>query len=938
MSPGDLPTLTVVRGWGAGTRFPIAGPGTLGRDASCSVVLGSMAVSRKHARLVADGDAYLVEDLGSTQGTLLNGEALGEPTRLKPGDLIQVGDCVLAYSGPRQRRGGSEEGDTRIIQARESSRTGEWALSGVRAEDKLRAILDISRDLAGPLDFDEVLSRILEGVFRLFPQAERGFVILREGVDVVPRASRFRDPASTQRSPSRTVLDHAIGAGKAILCEDLQGDPTFGGSTSVDDARLRTLMCVPLRDHARNPVGAIQVDTSDPTARFTPDDLDLLAAVAAQVGMVVDNARLHDAARESLRRQAETQAFVDSLLAAAPLAMAFLDPELRFVRVSRAMAALNGLPPEDHLGRGIDMLGGGLAPGVEAIARDVALSGKAASEVEVVATPRPGTSPGRHWLCHCYPANDPGGRLVGLGIILEDVTEARRAEQELRSSEQRYRLLFEANPHPMWVYDLETLRFLAVNEAAIRRYGYTTEEFMALTIAQIRPKEDIPALLDRVAGIGGATYLNAGGWRHVTKAGELIDVEISSHTLTFEGRPARLVLASDVTLRVRAEASLLAAKEAAEAANRAKDRFLAVLSHELRTPLTPALLAASSLLGEAGTHPAQRAALEVIRRNIELESKLVDDLLDVARIGRGQLDLDLEAVDVHRSLREAMDICEPEVRAADLDVEWALDATHHHAMADPTRLRQVFWNLIRNAARYTPGGGRLRIGSRNEASGEPGDDDGGMIVEFIDTGMGIDPESLARIFEPFERGEAKGHVRVGGLGLGLAIGRSIVEAHGGRLTAESAGRGCGATFRLELSTVRPPAPVVSAPAPSVAASTGGARLLVVEDNADTRRYLELALRLRGFEVVAARDLEAARAAASTGAFDLLLSDIELPDGTGLELMAELSAHRPMRGIAMSGFGSEEDVRESLKAGFSDHLTKPLNIERLAAAIDHALGG
>ncbi len=331
----DRPSLTVVRGWSVGTSFPIDRPVmVVGRDEGCHIALGSMAVSRRHARLFAQGGGYVVEDLGSTQGTLLNGEPLAEPTLVQHGDLIQLGDCLLSYSsagtGAEQ-----DEGETTILRSRDSSGTGEWTLAGVRPEEKLRAILEIGRELMGPLDLDQVLSRILESLFRLFPQAERGFVILAEGREFVPKAIKLRDPEGTQRSPSRTVLDHVIGAGKAILSEDLQGDDRFGGSRSVDEARLRTLMCVPLRDHSRKPIGALQIDTSSPLARFVAEDLDLLVAVAGQVSLAVDNARLHHAAQESLRRHAEAQAFVDAMLAAAPIAMAFLDPQLRYVRVNR---------------------------------------------------------------------------------------------------------------------------------------------------------------------------------------------------------------------------------------------------------------------------------------------------------------------------------------------------------------------------------------------------------------------------------------------------------------------------------------------------------------------------------------------------------------------------------------------------------------------------
>ncbi|HEX8199939.1 MAG TPA: hybrid sensor histidine kinase/response regulator, partial [Isosphaeraceae bacterium] len=347
------------------------------------------------------------------------------------------------------------------------------------------------------------------------------------------------------------------------------------------------------------------------------------------------------------------------------------------------------------------------------------------------------------------------------------------------------------------------------------------------------------------------------------------------------------------------------ARRAAEAANRAKDRFLAMLGHELRTPLTPVLLAASALLDDRAA-PELRGDLEMIRRNVELEARLIDDLLDVSRIERGTLRLELETVDVHGAIRQAVEVCRPEIDAADLEVTLDLSARTHHARADRTRLMQVVWNLVRNAARYTPSGGRLAI--RSQSRGKPGA--GPLVVEFQDTGIGIEPEALLRIFEPFERGSAPLGGGYGGLGLGLAISRAVAEAHGGRLTAHSPGRDLGSTFLLELPTVPAPAatPRVASPPPvAVPGSPPGLRILLVEDNKDTLRYLALVLRKRGHEVRTAENLDAAHAAVASAPFDLLLSDIELPDGTGLDLMRALGGGRGVPGIAMSGFGSEDDV-------------------------------
>jgi PAS domain S-box-containing protein len=389
--------------------------------------------------------------------------------------------------------------------------------------------------------------------------------------------------------------------------------------------------------------------------------------------------------------------------------------------------------------------------------------------------------------------------------------------------------------------------------------------------------------------------------------------------------------------RERLLAAEQAARSEAESANRAKDRFLAVLGHELRTPLTPVLIAASSLLeqSEDALDPSVRSVLEMVQRNIELESRLIDDLLDVSRIARGGMMLNLTTVDFHAAVRECVEICRDDTSAVELEVVLDLAARDHHARGDRARLMQAMWNLVRNAARFTPRGGRLTIQSSNAACDIRGSDaPPGLIVDFIDTGIGIVPAIQDRIFESFYQGEADASRRPEGLGLGLAISRSIVEAHGGRLSLQSSGIGKGSTFRLELGTV--PADARSLQEPIMPRSDltalSGLNVLLVEDNRETLHYLTLVLRKRNYNVVPVDRVSAALAAAGQVQFDLLISDIELPDGTGLELLFGLGGGRTLPGIAISGFGSVEDLQQSASAGFAEHLTKPIDVNRLDSAI------
>ncbi len=393
----------------------------------------------------------------------------------------------------------------------------------------------------------------------------------------------------------------------------------------------------------------------------------------------------------------------------------------------------------------------------------------------------------------------------------------------------------------------------------------------------------------------------------------------------------------DVTERKQAEqererrAGAEAARAVAEATNRAKDRFLAVLSHELRTPLTPIMAAVSTML-EGDEAPDIRPTLEMIRRNVELEARLIDDLLDITRIGRGALRVDPRTVDAHEVIRQAVDICLAEIEENRLAMELDLSAADHHVEADPARLQQVVWNVLRNAAKFTPPGGAVTLRSRNRSNPGPGGRPR-LVIEVEDTGIGIEAEALSRIFEAFEQAESPRSHR-SGLGLGLAIGRSLAEAHGGNLTAVSPGPGRGSTFVLELPTVPRPVDVEPAPTPAEAGlpRLRRLRILLVEDNKDTLKYFAIVLGARGHEVTTAERLSDALRAATGRDLDLVISDIELPDGTGLDLIRQLGG-RGVPGVAMSGYGSEEDVKASLEAGFSQHLIKPVDVSKLEAAIE-----
>ena len=403
---------------------------------------------------------------------------------------------------------------------------------------------------------------------------------------------------------------------------------------------------------------------------------------------------------------------------------------------------------------------------------------------------------------------------------------------------------------------------------------------------------------------------------------------------------------ADITAVKAAEADLRRAKREAEAASQAKDRFLATLSHEMRTPLTPVLAALSELIGRGAEElpPDLAATLRMIARNVELEARLIDDVLDLARISRGGMEIERRACDLGQVVQHAAAICRtPEVAVRGIVLTVEVEPGGLAAWGDPARLTQVVWNLIRNALKFTPDGGEVAVRCLREP-GELGEAGGGgrLVVEVEDRGVGIAPELMPRLFDPFEQGGERGYERSGqsGLGLGLAISKTIVDLHGGELSASSAGPGRGATFRVELpgglpegAARRPAGPEGAAPGPRASA-----RILLVEDHPDSAEALAHLLSALGHEVEVAGSVAQALAA-DWSAVDVLVSDIGLPDGSGLDLLIEARRRRPeppIKAIALSGYGMESDRERSREAGFHIHLVKPTSLSALEGAIRQVL--
>ncbi|MGB7838806.1 MAG: ATP-binding protein, partial [Terrimicrobiaceae bacterium] len=411
-----------------------------------------------------------------------------------------------------------------------------------------------------------------------------------------------------------------------------------------------------------------------------------------------------------------------------------------------------------------------------------------------------------------------------------------------------------------------------------------------------------------------------------TNTGELRHLELVSNLYVEQRSKVFQFNIRDITDRVENARQLASARDAAESANRAKDKFLAALSHELRTPLTPVLIVASAMERSPKLPSELQRAFAMIRKNIKLEARLIDDLLDITGIAQGKLKFHFRNVDLHPLIQESIEGLRADIDKKEIQIKSDLSAPEHHVRADPVRLQQIFGNVLGNAIKFTPSSGQITVRSFNAG--------GNLHIEVADSGLGITEGELPRIFDEFAQGDEATSARFGGVGLGLFTADFLVRGHGGRIWAESAGRDKGATFHVELPLSSTPAPPPASPAKEL--PLAALRILLVEDHHSTRKTLAQFLTQRGHAVSDAESIAQARALAKADKFDIAICDLGLPDGRGQDLMHELKGEFSLPGIALSGYGMESDIQQSLEAGFSAHLTKPVELAALEEAIQRTL--
>lgn len=864
---------------------------------------------------------------------------------------------------------------------------------------------------------------------------ERGFT---RGVS--PLSGRF---PTASFSPQ---LFAAYVAGRTVVNEDVAADAglTAGERAAYAGVQIGAYVGVPLVKDGRF-VGGMAAHQATPR-RWTPEEVALVEEVAERTWAAVERTR----AEASLRESQEQLALVSNTL---PALVSYVDRDGRYRMCNRAYTEWFGFGPEQILGRSMcEVLGEKAWQAIEPHI-GAALAGQAADfEAEV-----PYARGGTRWIHAVYtPHRDDGGNILGLVIMVSDITARKRTEEALHRRTAQFETLL--NQAPLGVYLVnadfricdvnptarlifanvpdvvgrdfgEVMRILWPQEQAddlVRIFRHTLETgepyetpersehrldigiteyyewradritlpdgrhgvvcyfrditrqvFARAAIAESEARfrtlaENIAQLAWTADRLGCATWYNRRwygytgttfetmrdrGWERVHHPDHLERVRQTvsaafEHGTTWEDTfpllgkhgeyrwflsravPIRneageivqwLGTNTDITERRETEEALRQAKEEAEAAGRAKDDFLAALSHELRTPLAPVLLTASELEASERLDGETREQMGMIRRNIELEARLIDDLLDLTKVAHGKFHLNTVVADLHELLEHTRAIVEHDAIEKELSIQFALHATAHHVTADPARLQQMFWNLLKNAVKFSAAGGRIAVSTQNPAPGR-------VRVTVTDEGIGMTAEALGNIFRPFDQGDLRGRHRFGGLGLGLAISKAIADLHQGELRASSPGPDRGATFTFELdvaaSGVR-----MEAPAVSPAAARTALQLLLVEDHLPSLNAMVRLLERDGHRVRTAGTLLEALRAAENHPCDAVISDLGLPDGTGYELMNEIKARKGWPGIALSGFGMDDDVKRSREAGFIAHLTKPVSLARLRAEIE-----
>jgi PAS domain S-box-containing protein len=545
------------------------------------------------------------------------------------------------------------------------------------------------------------------------------------------------------------------------------------------------------------------------------------------------------------------------------------------------------------------------------------------------------------WLLNQGTPRYQGGEFVGFIGSAVDITDNKEAEEAVRSSELQMRLVTDHASVFLCQID-QSHRFRYVNRSYSRRYGLEPPAIIGKHLSEVLGQGAYELIRERLSlALSGERQEYEAEIPYSTLGKRWIHAVYEPERRDDGSIGAIVTVLTDITERRLAAQELERARDKAIQASRAKDDFLAALSHELRTPLNPVLLIATDAVNNPDLTEEARNDFETIRKNVELEARLIEDLLDLTRITNGKMRLERQSIEVHAVIRDALTTVRGDLESKHIEFVLALADEKAVVRADPVRLQQVFWNVVKNAVKFTPENGKITVTTRLAHDSKT------FVMEVTDTGIGLSAEEMVHVFEAFSQGDhakGAGSHRFGGLGLGLAISRKLIELHAGRIYVQSEGRNRGCTFYIELPLFasldlgqgasdkglgRQDAHISGAASDG---SSSNRTILLIEDHAPTRVALERLLMRRSFRVLAGASIADANRIIAKDRIDILISDIGLPDGSGYDLMADFKKRFQMKGIALSGFGMDGDVALSHATGFDVHLTKPVSITALDAAI------
>jgi PAS domain S-box-containing protein len=804
-----------------------------------------------------------------------------------------------------------------------------------------QALFQLADQLHHAQSLDDVYGAALDAIF-IALQCDRASILLFDEANVM-RFVAWRGLSGAYR---RAVEGHSPWAPdernpRPVCVNDIEmAEIDARLKAVIKDEGISALAFIPLLCDGKL-IGKFMTYFNAPHI-FSDGELALSLTIARQLAFGVDRQR----AEELLRK------YTNQLALIANIALVFIaqcDTQARFKFVNKAYAERFGLRPEDCVGKRIPEV-----IGEEAYRRfrpyiDVVLRGESVEfEIEV-----PYTTIGEHFMhCSYAPEFDAEGKVIGWVAAITDITKLKRVEEALRYHLDLTRTITDNTRSCLLMMNAEG-RGTFANPSAERVTGFKPEELIGeilhYKIHHMRldgtpfPREECP--LDRALPLSETVIDYEDTFVH--KNGHFYPVRCNARPIFKDDISVGTVIeVQDITKERQLLEAERAAREQAEAANRLKDEFLATVSHELRTPLN-AILGWTVMLRSGRLTPDKTAeALEIIERSARAQNRLVEDLLDVSRIVTGKVQLRFQPVAMAKVVEAAVAAARPTAEAKNINLDVTLDSRPCEVSGDADRLQQVIWNLISNAVKFTPRGGRVetrveRVGSSVE-------------IKVNDTGEGIAPEFLPHVFDRFRQADSSIKRRHGGLGLGLAIVRHLVELHGGEVSVQSPGVGQGATFtvKLPLATIwdaeararneersAPPAsrPTISEAAPRL----GGVKVLVVDDEADARNLLTEILTGRGAEVRAAGNMAEALSLLNEWRPDALVSDIGMPGGSGYDLIREIRrrdiAGTQLPAVALTAYARTEDRAQALSAGFQTHVSKPVEPQELLAVIASLVG-